>query len=128
MLRYGRDIQPRWERDSVIGPQAAEYEIVGVAVSTDADMYIYGFTITAGESNSFYIQWESDGSTKQYMIDFGSKGTVHYDGTIPINEGHPANRRRGSAVTKVSIHAVGAMGGGINYSAAVLVGEIVEAT
>ena len=127
MMRYGRDIKLGWEHDNLTGPQIAGTELAGVDVPNGYNTYIYGFSITAGEPNLFYLLWESDGTSKYYFIDFPSDGTTMYTDNIPINEGYPANRTQGSAVTRVSLYIVGVVGAGMRYSGSLLLGEILQA-
>ena len=124
MIRYGRDISLGWEQDSATGPFVANTTLCHVTVTPGNDMYVYGFSITSGESNAFYIRWESEGTTYDYFIDFPSDGSVSYTDFVPINEGIPANRRASSTVTTVSIVAINPGGAGVRYSAALLAGEV----
>lgn len=125
LFRYGRDISLGWEHDSdTTGPFAAGEVLVDVDVTAGADMYIYGFLITAGESNAFHIYWENNGTAYSYLIDFPSDGTVQYTDFVPINEGLPANRRANSTTTTVSIKTINAGSAGVRYAAGLLVGEV----
>lgn len=124
MIRYGRDISLGWEHGGKTGPFAAGTTLSSVTVTPGNDVYIYGFSVTAGESNGFYIHWESDGTAYDYYIDFSSDGSIHYTDFVPINEGHPANRRASSTVTTVSLHALNAGGAGVIYSCGLLLGEV----
>jgi len=127
MLRYGRDIQIGWtSEESITGPKPANYEMVYANVPYGRDVYIYGYRISAGESNAFYIVWENNGYVQYHLIDFPSDGTVVYTDTVPINEGYPANRRQGSTISKVSIYSFNPMGTGVIYSAGLLVGGVEE--
>jgi len=124
MIRYGRDISLGWEHDVATGPFAGGTVLCQVTVTPGKDAYIYGFSITAGESNGFYIRWENEGTSYTYYIDFPSDGSVTYTDFVPLNEGLPANRRAGSAVTTISLVAVNAGGAAVIYSAGLLVGEV----
>lgn len=125
LFRYGRDISLGWEYQySITGPFIAGYTLVDVDVTAGKDMYIYGFMITAGESNAFYVYWENDGTAQSYLIDFPSDGSVVYTDFVPINEDLPANIRANSAITTVSIKAVNPGSAGVRYAAGLLVGEV----
>lgn len=129
MMRYGRDIRIGWvSEEAIVGPQVADYEMVSITVPYGQDVYIYGYRITAGEPNAFYLEWESGGVTMYHLIDFPSDGTVVYTDAVPINEGYPANRRQGSSTTKVSMSSINAMGAGVRYGAGILLGGVSEGT
>lgn len=124
MIRYGRDISLGWQHDETTGPFAAGTILSTVTVTPGSDAYIYGFSITSGESNGFYIYWENDGTAYTYYVDFPSDGSVLYTDFVPINEGLPANRRANSAITTVSLYALNAGGAGVIYSSGLLLGEV----
>lgn len=124
LIRYGRDISLAWQHDGTTGPFAAGTTLSTVTVTPGTDVYIYGFSITSGEANGFYIYWENDGTAYDYYIDFPSDGSVLYTDFVPINEGLPANRRANSAVTTVSLHALNAGGAGVIYSSGLLLGSV----
>lgn len=124
MVRYGRDTSLQWQYDGITGPFAGGTALTEITVPTTDDMYVYGFSITSGESNGFYIRWESEGTAYTYYVDFPSDGTVTYTDFVPINEGIPANRRANSAITKVSLYVLNAGGAGVIYSGGLLIGSV----
>ena len=125
MLRYGRDTQLGWEsKEDTTGPFAANYELVGLDLEPNYNYYIYGYRITSGEPNIFYIRWLSDGDVKYHLVDFPSDGTVVYTDNIPINEGEPANVRYGSSIVRIGLFALGAGGAGVKYGAGLLIGRV----
>jgi len=119
IIRWGRDIEPEWVHGTEVTAPAADTSLVSKTVSAGKEGYIYGFLITAGESNDFLIGWVSGGTSYSIRIDFGGKGTTQDISKIPLNEGLPAD-----AGTSITIKNVTAGSAGIVYQARLLYAEV----
>jgi hypothetical protein len=119
--RYGHLLTPRWYFGDLISEPKAGAELVGVDVGAGKRGYIYGFYISASETNDFIIEWtDPAGNLQQYRIVLAGKGTVNYADIVPINEGIPAQ-----GGTRISIKVVNAGSTGSYYKAGLLEGEVV---
>jgi len=117
--RYGRSITPTWIHGSEATAPSAGATLVSKTVSSGKKGYIYGFFISAGEANDFYIQWVSGGTTYKIRIPLSSKGAVQYVDFVALNEGLPADD--GSTV---SIIVVNAGSSGVVYQSRLLYAEV----
>ena len=117
--RWGRHVLPGWIfGDEVIAP-AADTKLVSHSVSVGREGYIYGFEITAGETNDFKINWVSGGVSKSRRIIFGGKGTLHHIDFIAFNEKFPAD-----AESEISITNINNGSGGVAYQTSLLIAEV----
>lgn len=119
LLRWGRDVSPIWIHSTGVTAPAAGTALVSKTVSTGKVGYIYGFFITAGESNDFLINWTSGGVAYSTRIVFPGKGSLQYIDVVPINEGLPADS--GSSITITNVNAGSA---GVVYQARLLYAEV----
>jgi hypothetical protein len=117
--RWGRDVTPTWINGSETTAPAANTTLVSKTVTTGKSGYIYGFMISAQESNDFKINWTSGGTSRSRRIIFGSKGTVYFVDAVAFNEGLPAD-----AGTNITITNVNAGGSGMVYQCAILYAEL----
>jgi len=119
LIRWGRDVTPVWVHAAEVSAPAAGTALVSKTVSSGKSGYIYGFFISAGEANEFYINFTSGGTTYKVRIPLPSKGAVQYVDFIPLNEGLPAD---GGSV--VSITVINAGSSGAVYQARLLYVEV----
>lgn len=118
LLRWGRNVNPFWVHGSEVTAPPAGTSLASVTVSSNMNGYIYGFYISAGESNDFKINWISGGISYSVRIVFPSKGSVSYIDITPINEGLPADPG-----TTVTITNVNAGSSGVVYQARIFYAE-----
>lgn len=115
-IRWGRDVSPAWiHGDEVVAPAA---DTVLVSATVFKLGYIYGFFISAGEANSFRINWISRETSFSRRIFFGGGGSIQYVDFIALNEGSPADPGSTITITNVSPGS-----SGVVYQAALLIGE-----
>jgi len=118
-IRYARNVTPTWIHGSEVTAPSAGATLVSKTVSSGKKGYIYGFFISAGEANDFYINFKYNGTLYKIRIPLPSKGAVHYADFIPLNEGLPADSN-----STVSITVVSAGSSGIVYQARLLYAEV----
>jgi hypothetical protein len=119
LIRFGRDITLYWVDGNEITAPVAGTALVSQTVTSGKSGYIYGFFISAGETNNFKINWTSGGTAKSRKIVLGGPGTLQYVDFVPINEGFPADG--GSSITITNVNAGST---GIVYQASILYGEV----
>lgn len=89
-MRWGHNVQLKWIFGSEIIAPPANTSLITYSPTEQA--YIYGFFIFSDEPNDFLIQWDSNGTTYEFLIATGARGTTYYTDIIPINEGYPADK------------------------------------
>jgi hypothetical protein len=104
---------------SEVTAPAAGTALVSRAVTSGKTGYIYGFIITAGESNSFKLNWTSGGTPRSLRIALASMGSVVLISPVALNEGLPAD-----GGSTVSITNVNAGSSGVVYQAMLLYVEV----
>jgi len=119
LLRWGRDVTPTWVHGAEVTAPAAGTALVSKTVSAGKQGFVYGFFISAGEANDFYINWTSGGTSYKRRIPLPSKGAVQYVDFVPLNEGLPAD-----GGTNITITNVNAGSAGVAYQAAILYAEL----
>jgi hypothetical protein len=118
--RYGHLLIPSWVYGSLVSAPSANTSLVSFTVGAGKRGYIYGFFISASETNDFNIEFtDINGDVRTYRIVLAGKGTVHYADIIPLNEGIPAKEQ-----TTISIKNINAGSTDSYYQAGLLVGEI----
>jgi hypothetical protein len=119
LIRWGRDVSPAWVHGGEVTAPPAGATLVSWTVPAGKTGYIYGFFISAGESNDFKINWTSGGVVYSKLILFTSKGTLHFTDVIALNEGLPADPGTSITITVVNAGSTGAV-----YQAALLVAAV----
>jgi len=119
LQRWGRDAEPFWVHGDELTAPAAGTALVSRTVSAGKKGYIYGFFISAGEANDFFINFTSGGTAYKVRVVFGGKGTLQASDCIALNEGLPAD-----AGSTVSITNVNAGSAGVVYQARLLYAEV----
>jgi len=115
-IRWGRDVTPAWIIGSEIVAPVINTILVSRTVSAGKRGYIYGFFISTEESNIFYIQWVSGGTTYRIRIP-ASRGLMYTVLPCAVNDDLPAD----SAST---ISIIVANAGSTVYQAGLLYAEV----
>ncbi|RLA80990.1 MAG: hypothetical protein DRG33_01375 [Deltaproteobacteria bacterium] len=119
LQRWGRYVDPEWTHAAEVTAPSAGTALVTKSVGTGKTGYIYGFFISAGESNDFKINWTSGGNAKSIRIPFSGKGALHYINYSALNEGIGAD-----AGTDITITNINAGSSGVIYQARLFYAEV----
>lgn len=119
LIRWNRNVDPEWVHAVEQTAPGAGTVLVSRTVGAGVTGFLYGFFISAGESNDFLINWTSGAVARSIRIVFPTKGSVESIDVSPVNEGLGAD-----AGTTVTITNVNAAGAGIIYQARLFYTEI----
>ncbi|MBA7700004.1 hypothetical protein ES703_108710 [subsurface metagenome] len=119
LQRWGRDLEPEWVHAAEVADSAEGAALVTKAVGAGKSGYIYGFLISAQETNDFKLNWTSGTTDYSIRIPFGGAGSTECVDPTPLNEGLPAD-----AGTNITITNVNAAAAGKFYQARLLYAEV----
>lgn len=119
LQRWGRDLEPSWVHATEQTAPGAGTALVTQAVGAGKSGYIYGFLISAQETNDFKLNWTSGATAYSIRIPFGGAGSTECVDPTPLNEGLPAD-----AGTNITITNVNAATAGKIYQARLLYAEV----
>jgi hypothetical protein len=101
LKRFGRDLRPEWTYEvtyhdvitAVWAPPLWTFTpLIAIPVPNDKNLYIYGYYISTEEPNRFWVTWWRHGTLYVNEVEMPDGGTIHYEDTVPINVGYPANK------------------------------------
>lgn len=119
LQRWGRDLEPSWVHATEQTAPGAGTALVTQAVGVGKSGYIYGFLVSAQETNDFKLNWTSGATAYSIRIPFGGAGSTECVDPTPLNEGLPAD-----AGTNITITNVNAATAGKIYQARLLYAEV----
>lgn len=99
--RFGRDLHPEWTYgvtyhdviNAVWAPPLWSFtSLIAVPVPSDKNLYIYGYYISTEEANRFWVTWWRHGTLYVSEVMVPAGGTIHFEDSVPINVGYPANK------------------------------------
>jgi len=117
--RYGHLTIPRWYYSDIIFEPSANQILLTVSIPDGYLGYIYGFFISASETNDFTINWiDINDVSRSYRIVLAGKGSIQYADIVPLNEGIP------SKAGNIDFKIVNAGSTGSYYQVGLLVGDV----
>ncbi|GAI88105.1 unnamed protein product, partial [marine sediment metagenome] len=105
LQRWGRDLEPEWVHAAEVTAPAEGAALVTKAVGVGKSGYIYGFLISAQETNDFKLNWTSGETGYSIRIPFGGAGSTECVDPTPLNEGLPADAETDITITNVNAAA-----------------------
>jgi len=91
LIRFGRKVKLNWTYTIDMIITYPNTILASAYIPPGHKGYIYGFFISCGEANDFYISWVHEGATQELLIQLPGKGTIQYVDFVPLNEISPAD-------------------------------------
>ena len=113
-----KNVSLRWAYGDETDEPDAGATLLRKKVTAGKVAYVYGYFLSANETNDFRISWENDGNSQSIRVPLVTRGELRVVEAIAINEGVPAD-----AGSELQIKNVKAGSSGSVYQVGILYAE-----
>jgi len=114
-----KNVSLRWAYGDETDEPDAGATLLRKKVTAGKAGYIYGYFLSANETNDFRISWENGGDAQSVRVPLVTRGELRVVESIAINEGIPAD-----AGSELQIKNVKAGSSGSVYQVGILYAEV----